>query len=87
LDNRESPRDPSLFSLGVVDRSLLLDFTPSNGLSVSIHSLETDFPVSFLLTTEGFLFLSIILITVCLFKTSLGIMGLFLFDVEMSLFC
>ncbi len=57
------------------------------GLSVSIHSLEADLAAGFLLLTEGFLFLSIILITVCLFKASLGIIGLFWVDVEARLFC
>jgi hypothetical protein len=61
----------------VVDRTLSLDFTPMKGLSVSMHSLEADLAAGFLLSTELLLFLSIILITVYLFKANFGTMGLF----------
>ena len=77
FDSRVTDLTANLVSLGVADLILSLDFTPIKGFSVSIHSLEADLAAGFWLLTELFLFFSIILITVDLFRANFGTIGLF----------
>lgn len=70
----------------MVDLTLSLDFTPMKGFSVSMHSLEADLAARCWLLTELLRFRSIILITVYLFKASLGMMGLFCAKEDVMLF-